>query len=357
MIHIIFPHVWPDRSPSLKGLIGALNRRHIQYTLYLPPKIANVGITFERVKFLRENYLTGYIVRFLLAIFRRSNWFEEVLKYLIVQLLLRQKLPYGCCDARHTIVFDFYGLREIVKLNRAATVYSTEIYSYLESVGMLHPFERTKIVSQSLSRSNYVGYNHRRTFIVPNSYAPDCEGHAVKKHSLLYSGTFSRPLGSEILINLFGVSSGISQEITIHAANVGCEFYGCDGVNIIRDFLSDDELTYLISCHEVGLVFYDANYVDKLQVFNFETAPSGKMYRYASCGVPIIGSRCAGLIDVELHSAGILLDEINVLTLQAAYRQIKSNYAKYVSGCRQLMMASDFNNSIDRFLDSLEISN
>jgi hypothetical protein len=357
MIHIIFPHVWPDRSPSLKGLIGALNRRNIQYTLYLPPKIVYVSIEFECVKYLRENYLIGCVVRFLLAIFRRSNLFDGILKYLILQLLLRQKLPRGCCDARHTIVFDFYGLSEIMRLNRTASVYSTEIYSYLESVGLRRAFRRTKIVSQSLSRSNYVGYSSRRTFIVPNSYAPDCDGRVVKKRSLLYSGTFSRPLGSEILISLFGVSSCISQEVTIHAINVGCEFYGCDGVNVIRDFLSDDELTYLISCHEVGLVFYDTKYVDKLQVFNFETAPSGKMYRYASCGVPIIGSRCAGLIDVELHSAGILLDEINALTLRAAYRQIKSNYEKYVTGCRQLMMASDFNKSIDRFLDSLEISN
>jgi len=357
VIHIIFPHQWPDRSPSLKGLIGALNRRRIQHTLYVPPMISTVDVSCERVEYLRKNFLTGCISRFLIAIFRRSSWFEGVLQYLIALLLLGQKLPRGCCDARHVIVFDFYGLSEIVRANCEAIVYSTEIYSYLQGVGMKYPFGGTKIVSQSISRSTYVGYDHARTFIVPNSYAPYIEGRAAEKYTLLYSGTFSRPLGSEILINLFGVSSDFSPGVTIHAANVGCEFDGCAGVNVIRNFLSDDDLSSLISCHEVGLVFYDTKYVDKLQVFNFETAPSGKMYRYAACGVPIIGSRCAGLMDVEVHCAGILLHEINTVTLHSAYRQIKSDYEKYVSGCRSLIMASDFRESIDLLLDSLKISN
>ena len=68
---------------------------------------------------------------------------------------------------------------------------------------------------------------------------------------------------------------------------------------------------------------------------NFKTGPSGKLLKYIFCGLPVIGNKCDGLIEVERFNAGILLKNLTVEEINLAYNKINKNYDFYKNGVRE----------------------
>jgi hypothetical protein len=96
----------------------------------------------------------------------------------------------------------------------------------------------------------------------------------------------------------------------------------------------------------VGLILYDERYIDSTQKFNFETAPSGKLFRYLASGLPLIVNVSKGMDMVTKYQAGIALEDVNPKSIYAAYLSIINNYEYYQEGCRRLLEHSSFKGNL-----------
>ena len=150
------------------------------------------------------------------------------------------------------------------------------------------------------------------------------------RSGLLYSGSICPELGEEILKKLAQDANRLYQLIIHGGINISVGH--CTKLTLIKDFLSDFNLQELMFRSKVGLVLYDFNYISRIQNFNIKTAPSGKLLKYILCGLPIIGNKCASLVDVEKFNAGILLKNLTVEQINLAYNKINENYNYYKRG-------------------------
>ena len=79
------------------------------------------------------------------------------------------------------------------------------------------------------------------------------------------------------------------------------------------------------------------------------------MYNYFNSGVPVLGVRCAGLSPVEKFNAGLLLDDLNPISIKQALIEISKNYDYYVAGCKKAARHFDFDRNAQEYLDFLKL--
>jgi len=168
------------------------------------------------------------------------------------------------------------------------------------------------------------------------------------RNGLLYSGSICKELGQKTLEKL-ALDPMRSYQLTIHG-DIKISIEQGNKLCIIKDFLSDLDIRELMFKSKVGLVLYDFKHISRIRNFNFETGPSGKLLKYILCSLPIIGTQCAGLGDVERCNAGILLKNPTVQEINLAYRKINQNYDFYKKG------VSKFSSEILSRRESIEFS-
>jgi glycosyltransferase involved in cell wall biosynthesis len=109
-----------------------------------------------------------------------------------------------------------------------------------------------------------------------------------------------------------------------------------------------DRLPNIISGADIGLVIYNQEINDNFKIIG---ATSGKMFRYLSCGIPIISSSNPGLKDiVNQYKIGIVVDSIN--EIPKAIDDIIDNYHYYSSNA--IKTYNDFFD-MNIFLDKLVV--
>lgn len=353
MINIVFPFSWSNKSPALKGLISIIEKKGHRYTLFTPNNASFKENKLGTFKAFKPNRIYAACIRLLMSISRRINFLAPALNVLTREMWIRAAKPTLSQEKDLIIIFDFYGCASYLRSAGTVIIFSTEIYNFFHQIGGATQFSNTKIICQSLVRAQYLGYAMSRTYLVPNSYVKAQDFSERKLSQLIYSGSFTPPLGSSILIELFAKDDPCELKLTVQSEMVESEFEHACNVTVNRSFMEEDQLNRYLSRFYVGLVLYDLGSVDVSQKFNFETAPSGKMYRYAACGVPMIGSRCNGLEDIETYGAGILLSSFTSNDVYVAYQTILNNYEKYVSGCKKLVAAANFEGAMSAAFDSI----
>ncbi len=209
-------------------------------------------------------------------------------------------------------------------------MYFKNIFKYLNH-------EDVFLITQSKIRADFLGFKSSSNLRLVNNVKIDREDllsmkilNSNNRNGLLYSGTICKELGEKTIEKL-AIDPTRSYQFTIHGDTKINKNQG-QKLDIIKEYLSDLDIKKLMFKSKVGLVLYDFNHISRIRYFNFETGPSGKLLKYILCGLPIIGTECPGLYDVERFKAGILLKNPTSKEINLAYQKIIHNYDFYKKG-------------------------
>ena len=341
MIIIVFPHDWPQKSPTLLQLLEDINRAQLEYELYLPVKAK------ENWKLNKGKYFDASLNLFSRIAIRALTYFSFLDNFLIKYVarnILDQNLKIKNGDT--LICFDFFGYSSIVRQHsfKKKYIFSTELFLYHKNIFNLLDIQDVCLIIQSKIRANFLGFSSSEKVKILDNVKIDQKFISSSKivndqyirSGLLYSGSICPELGEKILQKL-GEDSKRTYQLTIHGdINIGLE--QVNKLTIIKEFLSDFNLRELMLKSKVGIVLYDFKHISRLRSFNFETGPSGKLLKYILCGLPVIGNKCDGLIEVERFNAGILLKNLTVEEINLAYNKINENYDFYIKGVRKFFL-------------------
>lgn len=368
-ILISFPYSWAKYSPSFLGLCENLLANNFQ--LYVVTPCSDIAIVEFQKKY-RESFrfylakknkvisfssrLLDYLERRLLLLHRLADY----VKYRKRVYLKDIELLSNSQDFCQIILFDFYGLGSIYNLGQRKniTIYSLELEEYLQKIGRNFEGYITALISQSNLRAEYFQLSCNK-FIVPNSYL--CEKLALKKtitkrEGIIYSGTINKAFGYDWLKDLTNSQEFSETRLVFHGQGAGEKFWIKNAKHEVVDcYLEDLQLQTLMQSCAVGLILYDDRYIEPRQKFNFETAPSGKLFRYLASGLPLIVNASKGMNVVSEYQAGIALRDINPKSIYEAYRSIINNYEYYQEGCRRLLEHSSFKGNILPYILQLKL--
>jgi len=105
-----------------------------------------------------------------------------------------------------------------------------------------------------------------------------------------------------------------------------------------------------LNSFEIGFCFYDTRY-EHINNFNYNTAPSGKLFKYYAAGVPVIGSNIAGLQSIDEFQTGIRVKNYTPKEILNACETIQANYQFYYQNCLKAAEHFSFDKMIKPFLE------
>jgi hypothetical protein len=338
MIVIVFPHDWPHKSPTLLQLLEDINRARLEYELYLP---INAKKNWELNKAKYFDASLNLFSRIAIRALTYFSFLDNFLAKYVATNILNRDIKTKSGDT--LICFDFFGYSSIIRQHsfKKKYIFSTELFLYHKNIFNLLDLQDVYLIIQSKIRANFLGFSSRELVRILDNVKIDQEFISSSKivndqyirSGLLYSGSICPELGEKILQKL-GQDSKRTYQLTIHG-DININLEQVNKLTVIKEFLSDLNLKELMLKSKVGIVLYDFKYIPRIRSFNFETAPSGKLLKYILCGLPIIGNKCAGLIEVERFNAGILLKNLTTEDINLAYNKINENYDFYKKGVRK----------------------
>lgn len=120
---------------------------------------------------------------------------------------------------------------------------------------------------------------------------------------------------------------------------------------IDQTYLNADEFVKFLSTFRIGFCFYDWDLIKAS--FNYQTAPSGKMFMYMAAGTPVIACKIPGFDFVEEFGAGVLIENYKPETIAAAVKKIEEDYQKYSYACIEAAKHFSFDKNIKPYIEFL----
>lgn len=124
-------------------------------------------------------------------------------------------------------------------------------------------------------------------------------------------------------------------------------------INLSTSYLADAELKLFLAKFDMGLCLYELDRKHQHD-FNYLSSPSGKMFNYFSCALPVIASNQIGLNPVSHHQAGIQVPNNSAAELRSAANTILANHERYRMGCIEAAIHYDFRASVNHFVSFLQ---
>jgi glycosyltransferase involved in cell wall biosynthesis len=100
---------------------------------------------------------------------------------------------------------------------------------------------------------------------------------------------------------------------------------------INEDYFSAQEFIRYLSKFRIGFCFYSWDLIKNN--FNYQTAPSGKLFMYLAAGVPVIACNIPGFKFLEEFKAGILIDDYEPATIYKALQLLEDDYENFSKNC------------------------
>ena len=229
----------------------------------------------------------------------------------------------------------------------------------------LLPFVNRKlidcVISQSTERLNYLFKNTEglKIFIIPNSPVfkeqPLFEG---EKKGLLYGGTAWDPFGfyhcldylrnyKDTPLTVQGALPGEERE------KISAEYSDLisEGLLHLNDnYLGNDDVVKYFSQFEIGICFYNFD-VEWIRHFNYQSAPSGKMFKYLAAGVPVLAINIIGFKFIEEMNCGVLINDLKPESIRAGIEQIRSKYSLFRANTQIAAAHYSFDIAVKPYID------
>jgi glycosyltransferase involved in cell wall biosynthesis len=120
--------------------------------------------------------------------------------------------------------------------------------------------------------------------------------------------------------------------------------------NLVLDqvYLEIDAFIDYLAHFRIGFCFYSWELINSS--FNYQSAPSGKLFMCLAAGVPVIASDIPGFAFVKEFNAGVLVKDYKAETIQRAIQTIESDYETYRRGCYTAARHFDFKTNVDPYV-------
>lgn len=122
-------------------------------------------------------------------------------------------------------------------------------------------------------------------------------------------------------------------------------------ISINQDYLKSEDFIKFLSAFKFGFVFYQWDLIR--ESFNYQSAPSGKLFMYFAAGIPVIAANIPGFQLIREFHAGVLVDNYEPETIFSAVKQIESDYRRYSEGCYRAAAHFSFDKSIRPYVKFL----
>jgi hypothetical protein len=288
---------------------------------------------------------------------------ETLSKRYLSTHITQQVISYIKKKDKEIIAVDTMALWCAQQAGKKAHLLSLEILDNDEYLKDIKLSSIKSVIIQSHERLNYLFPKEKpRYFIIQNSpkylsFDPDYAQR--KKTDLVYCGSSVLCFG--IITCLDFIKDYKEYTLTIKGAypketkDIIDEFYADllaeKRLIIDTSYLSENDLTKYISKFRIGFAFYDFYRFPHLKIFNYYTAPSGKVYQYLNSGMPIIGNVLPGFQFINNTKSGVLIDHISTPQIKMAIDAIEEDYSTYAENAKRISFEYDFNKMIIPFLE------
>lgn len=214
---------------------------------------------------------------------------------------------------------------------------------------------------QSQMRSDYLFPHARlRTFIVQNAPVFDGKRAEVEgRKDFIWAGTIDRRFGVLDCIRFFDryaqyrlvLKGGRDRKTMMVIDRDYNHLVQAGRIHINQDYLPADAFIDFISGFRIGFCFYAWDMIRAS--FNYQTAPSGKMFMYFAAGVPVIACNIPGFSFVKDFGAGVLIDDYEPATIYRAIMEIEANYKQYSDACYRAAEYFSFDRNVEPYIQFL----
>ena len=272
-------------------------------------------------------------------------------KYRILLCELKKHKP------EHVIAVDFMPLYAAQKVFGKANLLSLEILPYDPFRKLIDEKKIASLIIQNEERAEYLfsGIDFK-IFYLQN--APLCSSqyfNAGRREGLIWAGTITKIFSVFECINFIKAfpefSLVLKGAIPLYTKNEiemnYKELITSGRIVIDSEYLSAPEYIKYVSNFRIGFCFYDWNLIKN--DFNYQTAPSGKLFVYLSAGLPVIVCNIPGFKFIEDYQAGILINDYKPETILNAIKIIEANYSLYQNNCYRAFNDFCFNKNVEAF--------
>ena len=180
----------------------------------------------------------------------------------------------------------------------------------------------------------------------------------VNKSGLLYGGTAWNPFGfyhcleylkkyKDLLLTVQGaIPEEDKKKLTEQYALLLSE-----KLLIINDhYFKNEEVVDFFSHFKIGICFYNFE-VEWIKHFNYQSAPSGKIFKYLAAGVPVLAINIIGFRFVEELQCGILINSLHPDEIRRGIEEILNNYSFYEANTKTAAIHFSFDKAVKPYLD------
>ena len=118
-----------------------------------------------------------------------------------------------------------------------------------------------------------------------------------------------------------------------------------------QEYLEADSFVDFLASFKIGFCFYSWSLI--AASFNYQSAPSGKLFMYLAAGTPVIACNIPGFDFVKEFGAGELIDDYEPATIKRAIEKIETNYESYRQGCYKAASYFSFDNHVQPYINHL----
>lgn len=152
------------------------------------------------------------------------------------------------------------------------------------------------------------------------------------------------------------IRGGIPEEVKAKIQNHYGHLINEKRLFLNESYIERDQLPEYLSQFYIGFCFYDLRILQKYKyydIFNYITAPSGKLFNYYAAGVPVICSDIPGLISVKDFDTGVMIKDYSPSSIRQAIDTITINHAQISANCFKAAEYFSFDKAIIPFQNYL----
>jgi glycosyltransferase involved in cell wall biosynthesis len=220
------------------------------------------------------------------------------------------------------------------------------------------------VLIQSRARLEYVFPGLRSpAFIVQNSpiYNESLVNRGQRQH-FVFAGTARAVFGIFECIEFIKEyppahmvqKGGGEKKVLAHIRDQYAQLILDGRLRLDSNYLSSENFISFLSRFRIGFCFYSWDWIGRF--FNYRTAPSGKLFMYMAAGVPVIASDIEGFQLVREFNAGVLVNDYNPQTIDAAVKKIEADYPTYSQNCLKLARELSFDKLVAPYIEFLKSS-
>jgi hypothetical protein len=358
---IVFPDMWVAFSPSTVNLYDALASTFDVTILAREPeyfsrqRLPNRKVEYVRISpFLRR--VAGFGARLARKLGREVDPGPGLTAMLMLERARRLQPDIA-------IGVDFTGLWIAQQCCPNAHLLSLEANREQPFFEFVDRDKIASVIVQTQERFEYL-FPASKTprFLVQNApvYTP-LKAKPPRTNRLVFCGTAIPQFG--ILACLEFLNEYAQFSLTVHGAMPGPvlkmilanyrDLLASGRLILDRRYLELDEMPAYLSKFLVGFCLYDLT-DNRINTFNYQTAPSGKLFSYYAAGVPVVCSNVRGLRSVVDFDAGVAIADLTPGTIYSAVQDVMARHAVMSENCLVAARHFSFDSAIDPFIAFLK---